>query len=890
MNRKIINGYFLLATIEALLGIVYLLAIPSNPKNQWLWGYSLPRIILIAGFLLGFLISVWLIYNRWRNTIWVEGLSKKIFTSEKTRTILLQLASLGLFLTITILLTPPDRFGNWKNYFERLLPLVWYFALLSFQTVIILIYQGKGFSWGNFSKWMNERRSTLFPSALIFAGLLFLWGGITRTGIGVRGNWGLWKEAGVPILPSQIWTLLAILSIWQILMRTIFKQGDISSSPFWGWVLKHKLTILSIGIWLLTFILWANPPIQRDFFFPGPYPPDDAFYPFADSASWNVFGQFALIGEGFANGNAFSDHAGLAGFEAILHLLVGQNYSALVIIQLLLYAIFPVILYHLGRSIHSSGAGVLLAGLAIFREMNAFASGDMINLSHAKHLLTEFPVGLGLAAISLMLFLWFRKEPHKNTAYILPIGGVLSILILLRFNTLVMPFAVFAGILLIFWRKWKEALKASLLMVLAITIVLSPWMWRSWKIAGTPFFIRGKTAAILNENFRAPPAPEPTLEPLSSFDTTPNPGKVLSLVNPINQNTRIRKKTSVIEDTSPSVSLTVLNHFAHNLVTSVLILPTNPFFYDLKDTVYAVSPYWNKFDQPWTGNLTFLEGLGLFINLGLISLGIGSAWKKWRLAGLVPLGIYIVYNFSTALARTSGGRYIVPIDWVVLLYFSLSLIQLIYWGSAFFGLNLKKKRLHADHKVITYQKGALILLPFFLFVSAMTFIDQATPKRYPELGKFEVFDKILGENLLAETDISYRELNLFLEDAEARAFFGLNLFPRYYEIGKGEDTAQRTVYSREDYPRLGFTFIGPFGAGQAALPLSQPPQYFPHAEDVIVVGCLRKSNPHAVQSSLETLMVIFPGKDETLVYMRNPIAPLQCPLAAPTCDGYHSCK
>ena len=921
MNRKKITGYFLLAALEALLGSIYLLAIPSDPKNQWLWGYSLSRMILFAGFLLVFIISFWLVHRSWRNTDWVEGFSKKIFTSDQNRIRLLHLASLGLFLTSTILLIPPDRFGIWKNYLERVLPFVWYLALLCLQTTVILIYQEKGLHWGNFSNRIKEHRSTLLPSALTFAGLLSLWGGITLTGIGVRGNWGLWREAGVPILPSQIWTILAILAIWQILIRSIYKQGDNPTAPFWRWLLQHKLAILSFGIWLLTFLLWATPPIQRDFFFPGPYPPDDAFYPFADSASWDVYGQFALIGEGFANGNAFADHSGLAGFEAILHLLIGQNYSALVVLQILLYAIFPVILYRLGRSFHSSSVGIFLAGLGIFRELNAFASGDMINLSHAKHLLTEFPVGLGLAAISLMLFLWFRKEPHKNTAYILPIGAVLGILILLRFNTLILPFAVFAGILLVYWRNWKDAFKATLLMVLAILIVLSPWMWRSWKIAGTPFFFSGVPSAILNENFRAPPAPEPTLEPLSSFDPIPEANKVLSVKYSVNKNITIKRKdsaienlpklknhlapggvlaagdgdestfaSSLIEENPPTVPLTVLNHFAHNLVTSVLILPTNPLFHDLKDTIYEASPYWNKFEQPWTGNLPLLAGLGLFINLGLISLGIGTSWKKWRLAGLVPLGIYLVYNFSTALARTSGGRYIVPIGWVVLFYFSLGLIQLVCWGSAFFGLNLKSKEYPPAQKVLAYKKGFLVLLPFLLFVSAMTIIDQSTPQRYPELGKFEVYEKLLSENLLAETDISYQELNLFLEDAEARAYFGRNLFPRYYEIGKGEDTAQKTAYSREDYPRVGFTFIGPFGVGQAVLPLSQPPLYFPHAEDIIVIGCKRKGWTHAITFSLDALMVIFPGEDETLVYTRDPMAPLHCPLSEPVCDEDRNCK
>ena len=695
-QKKILMGYFLLAAVEACLGIIYLLSIPSDPKNQWLWGYSLSRLIFLAGFLVPLLFMSVFALHVWRDKIWRNRIWGSILP--KFRANLLGLSGFSLLLTIPILLTPLYRFGDWQPYIERLFPFIWYIIFLSLQTIISLNYQREYMAWQDFANEIKKNRLALLFSIITLFGLILLWGGITFTGIGIRGNWGLWREAGVPLLPSQILSTLIIIVAWQIITPIVLRNKAISTSPFSDWVCQRKDVLISVGIWLLTFLLWTSPLLRESFFFPGPYPPSNEFYPFADSATWNMYGQFALIGQGFANRSAFADHVGLAGFEAILHLLIGQNYTQLVVAQTALYAIFPVILYWLGKHFHSTSAGTLLASLIILREMNAFASGNMINLSHAKFLLTEFPVGIGLAAITLWFFLWLRKHPQKNIAYALPIGGVLAILILLRFNTLGIPLAILAGIILYFGRNWKNTFKSSLLILISITIVLSPWMWRSWKIAETPFFFSGKASAILNEKFRAPPAPAPTVVPPSSFEKAPNAKEYLSIGYSIDKRA-YTKPSPVFEETRPSTSLTILNHFVHNLVTSVLILPTTPFFHNLKHTLYEVSPFWNKTNGQWAGDLTTLEGLGLLLNLVLLSIGIGISWQKWRLPGLIPLGIYIAYNFSTALARTSGGRYIVPISWVVLFYFSLGVIQIIFWAGV-----LPQRKMEKWHPCYSSQK------------------------------------------------------------------------------------------------------------------------------------------------------------------------------------------
>jgi hypothetical protein len=79
----------------------------------------------------------------------------------------------------------------------------------------------------------------------------------------------------------------------------------------------------------------------------------------------------------------------------------------------------------------------------------------------------------------------------------------------------------------------------------------------------------------------------------------------------------------------------------------------------------------------WDGGIS--AGLLRFIaiNLALLSLGIAASWRSHRWKGLIPLGLFLVYNLAISLSLTSGGRYIVPIIWVFFLYYALGIVYLL---------------------------------------------------------------------------------------------------------------------------------------------------------------------------------------------------------------------
>ncbi len=896
-SKKIISGYFALASIEAGAGLVSQLLTPSDADNQFLWGYSLPRLALIGGFLLIFILLAWLAARAWREPDWTERIWQRAFVFPQKTSRLLWASSAVSILLVTILFVPPYRFSAGGDYVERLHPALWWGALIGAQTSLVLLYGRTRPKLEIFpaSAW----RKTAPAIGIAFLGLLLTWGFATQFDAsdypnGLRGRY----PAGVPLLSGQVWFL-----IWLVVLAVSVGGAHLKRVGLFFQQNSRKTDLLiGLGIWAIAAVLWITTPLPKNFFFPGPYPPENVIYPYADAASWDTGAHFAFIGQGLDNSDPFQDHIGWSGFLALLHLFLGEDYALISGFQTALLAIFPALIYWLGSLIHNRLSGLFLAALAIIHELNAFAASNMIDLSHVRFLLTEYPARVGLAVLALWLFLWLRA-PRQGMAYALPIGGLLAVSVLLRFSLLTMPFAVTLGIILVFGRDWKTGLRASLLTLLTLTLLLSPWMWRSWTISGTPFFFAKKTQKIFEEKFRLPPSATPTppsslngyqfiagdLRPSGDSLVRFNSSADLLFSTPTSDN-----QTSVQAEGSMGALKLILTHFAHNLTASALILPTHIEFHDLSRTIYEIHPYWEKFETRWQGNLTIPEATLLAIHLAFISIGIGIAWRKWKLVGLVPLGVCLAYALSLAVARTSGGRYIVPMDWGVLFYWGMGITQTILWGAAWFGTNVDALSSHSEPKTFSFKKGWLFLLPFLLFVVAMTVMDRTVPQRYSEMEKSDILAYLEETGALDQAGISSKELAAFLKKKNSQAFLGRGLYPRYYRIGEGEHMKKVDAYDPMQYPRLSFTIIGTFGEKGVVLPFMNPLSAFPNspdtavfsnASDVIVFGCLRPKYKGIVDAILVVIL-----DEKPLLYLRQPEAPLKCPLPEPVCETYKNCR
>jgi hypothetical protein len=85
-------------------------------------------------------------------------------------------------------------------------------------------------------------------------------------------------------------------------------------------------------------------------------------------------------------------------------------------------------------------------------------------------------------------------------------------------------------------------------------------------------------------------------------------------------------------------------------------------------------PYWAKGQEVIAPG----QAPGMFINLAFLALGLAWAWKNWKWAGFSPLFVFIFYALSLGISRTSGSRYLVPIDWAVHFYFILGLVLVFH--------------------------------------------------------------------------------------------------------------------------------------------------------------------------------------------------------------------
>jgi hypothetical protein len=244
-----------------------------------------------------------------------------------------------------------------------------------------------------------------------------------------------------------------------------------------------------------------------------------------------------------------------------------------------------------------------------------------------------------------------------------------------------------------------------------------------------------------------------------------------------------------------------------------------------------------------------------FFTLGLIALGVAAAFNRLGFLGIFPLLIHFTYSLSVVIARISGWRFVLPVDWILQIYYSIGLIQLIamiasvIWNKNWVTENTSN---NPQKEVIPspflQRKTYLAMAGFLLIGISLPMIELAMPVRYPPLSDNELTETYTADNLQLDNgeQVTASTLKNFLEtEPAATVRYGRALYPSYYEQGNfwGESSPNLLEASRFD--RLQFNLIGPSPAF-IFIPLQNAPQYFPHASDVFVVGCEKNDSIQAL--------------------------------------------
>ena len=666
--------YGLLVSISAFITAYTLFLIPADPRNILFLGFSPQRLIMLVSVTLAGILSAVFVIKAYHDKPWSERMWFSLFGRKSLAKGIRWGAAAGLISGMVVSFMPLYRFGDFQDYFIRISPLAVWLTFVSWLTFVVLWIEKYGIHWSYLLDTLHAQKKILNIVLISLSAFAIIWIFIAKTGMGLWVSDGYWYGAGVPILGLQV------LLGFAIGIGVFFLERSSLKAYFPTWL---DLFIFFL-LWGITAFLWAREPLRPSYFAPGPYPPDQTYHPYSDAAIFDMGSQFALIGQGIYN-RVFFDRALYMAFLAFLHALVGQDYTQVVTLQAAIYGIFPAILYLLGKAIHSRSFGSTIAVLAMLRGINGIAASSMINLVNQKQMLTDFPTVIFVAWFTLMM-VWWSKDPAKNYLYALWAGGVAGLAIMLRTNALFLVIFALLMVVIVYWRQKLRGMLIGFLLV--VTMFAATFAWGAYNDNSIFDVYLYRIRVVIEARYPKPATPVPAPQPAtpisnlqesesSSYDesNTAAPIQLDTISQPL-----VNDETGNNQIKPIPVFVTI--HFLHNLITSVFILPTTFEFHDLRHTLKAGAPFWESY---WDGNLAFNEVFFVILNLFLISFGIGVGWKFARFSGIVPLGVFLFYNLANAFARTSGGRYLVPTDWIVLFYFALGLFQITLWGMVLFG-------------------------------------------------------------------------------------------------------------------------------------------------------------------------------------------------------------
>ncbi len=873
-KHSLFRNYFLLAAVEGLFVLVGILTAATDPSNIWLLGYSRTRLV-IAGVVLatagGFAAIGWRAHQspaRGSNmgdkvADWVAGKSKYF-----TALMVLGVAALfGLYLFF-VAAQVSDNLVRLR--LERLRPLLLWLLFLSAQAILFL---------PTFRYYATMRKIKL-PTRILRASVVIL---LVFLGIASLMSWtriGLepdrigWDNPGAPVLALQLFAVViagvSILGISLWINRVIKKYPKVNRL---GGRFIHVDMILGALIWLTAILMWSAEPLTPTYFSPQVQAPNFEFYPYSDASLHDRAGQNLIIGEGY---QPVVEKPLYSLFLGLTHLLVGQDYRDVINIQVALLALFPVVVFLLSTRFHHRLTGLFAAGLLIFRETNTIALSPQIRVSHSKLLMTDLPAAFLISIFIMALFWWLSNSDSRREGAILA-GGTLGVTLLVRSQAILLIPVVLVGLILITRLTLRRFFLSAALFVVGVGVVIVPWMWRNFQITGQFGYSQPRQALYIAKQYSLTPEDD---DPGFPEGTTPEEYTSLGF-----------SKMISFTRSYPGVVLKfVTSHFLRNEISALFIFPlsysdiatnnqggnlfgVDPFIWQdccSLNALVASTPYWGE----WSGDLSGEAVIAMLINLGLISLGIGIAYQRWRFLGLLPLFLHLGYSLSAAVGRISGWRLILPVDWIVILYFCIGLAQLVLWGIAFFKneelneielqVSISSEGLERNRKGSSYGRSMAIGAVFLLIGISVPLAEGMFPLKYAPVSNAET-KEILEEY----GNRPYFEMGVeqFLKEDNAVATTGRLLYPRYYraqELEPGEDLSDNPLL----VDRLIFTLAGPV-RGKVLMPLNDPPTYIANASDVLVIGCQR-------DGYLLALVLVIINLDGDIIYSDVEPAPTSC--------------
>ncbi len=535
----------------------------------------------------------------------------------------------------------PERF---LPIYQRLSPLLFYFLVLTIQFSVFILALRYGFHFEN----LATRKPVYLSALIVFCLFLLTFLFIAVTRIGLIPDQAYWGEPGVPLMGWQL--ALAILAGLFILLLGLRLPS------------RSRLdVILPLVLWLLAVVIWLNVPIsvmQNSFYAPM-NPPTNQPFPNSDAGYYDSMSQSLLMGYPYLGD--IPTRPLYVVFLASLHLLAGDRYNLIIAGQTLVLALIPVVLYFLGKKLHSRTAGVVVALFAIFREWTSLLISSQTRVSNTKTLLVDLPTLLLILLACLFALRWLERKDWKSG---LLAGGLFGILLLLRTQSMLILPVLFLLVILVYGLRSRGWVVALAFFLIGFAVTIAPWLLHNYIHSGQLTF----------------DAPFEYQVVASQYQYTGN----LDI-----QNVDLQGKgllgillTFALKDPKFVFGFIATHFFAtqiNGLLALPLIEPYNGLFAPL-------NLYW----MTWDGGLSLPNSLLVLIYLAVIAVGFGAVWRRLRWIGLVPLAFSLGYALANGVGRFSGWRYDLPADWISYFYFGIGVAEIFSLSALLFGAQSEK--------------------------------------------------------------------------------------------------------------------------------------------------------------------------------------------------------
>jgi len=803
------NALFGVWALHGAVALVQFLASQNSP-----FGLSFQQTVMAGLLFFWTVFNLFLIFSISQKSVWLIKLLG-LLKNPAVKDVVFAVATLSVSLRIclAILQSVAERTANFRYiaYADRLSPLLNLMTLILVEVIALILF----FVIREKAEYKNSFKYFFARILIILILLGFTTFYISLTGMGIapiyKGDWA----RGLPAVP---------LLEWQIIMACIFCIGMviIESNPK---ILKisHLDLWIVLAVWLAAAALWLGQPIVPSASALEPRAPNFEVYPFSDAQTYDEFSQSVLIGNGFGV-DKIPQRPLYIVFLTFLHVLAGQDYDNMIALQSMFFALFPVLLYLLGREFFGRPIGISIALLAILRDYTSnLVSPFTGNLSYSKLYLAEIPTAMFLILFLLVGIRWIKSDFPIFSAFLM--GGILGVAMLIRTQVVVAFPMVLLFALLVQPKKMKPIIKGALLALLTIILVISPWLWRNWKMTGE-FIFDNPESQMANLALRYN-----RLNGVNA-DIMPSSGESNS-----EYNARLAElATQAIRLNPTGIAKGIANSFLNHGVNNILVFP-------LRNNLKEIGELWTPTDafwQGWNGTPTSSQEALLGFYVFLFGLGLGAAWLRNGWLGLLPLGVNLLYNLWTSLALLSGQRFLLAMDWSIYLYYMIGLFVLL--SIFLFALESGRSMIlkwfasnpfsfvqQADQKKM--RQYILAGIFFFGIGASLPLSEMAFPKKYPLVTREEALNTPVSFPTLKQSKFDALCFQKIIVKNQLSITQGRAIYPRYYEAGDGETFTDSAGYKAVDEGRLVFEMIGQMNQ-RVIFPMSESPDFFPNASDV----------------------------------------------------------